>query len=461
MSASVFARLSTGEPPARTEIVMDKAVVLGGSIAGLLAARVLADHAHTVVIVERDELPGVPGPRPGTPHDGQVHGLLPGGLVQLDRFFPGFSAEALAEGALFSPSERTRQYIDGFAKVPDGRMGILTCSRPLLEALIRRRTLELPNVKVITARATDLVLWGGVVTGVRCAAGSEEWIEEADFVADAMGRASKMSDWLSAHGWESPRLRRLPINVNYATGFFRRAEAEPAIGTAIAYRSPSAELPKVGVAALVAIEDAQWMVLLAGFGDERPGRTLEEMRVLSSGEPAVFGEATAGEPVGDIVTFRLADSRRRDYHGLKRYPARLISIGDAVASFNPVYGQGMSSAALQASALSEYLRGGPDLNQPARAFLATQRVVADAAWKMSTAADLARPDIHGPYPRWFRLDQWLTGQVIAASVTDAETAARFNAVTYMLRHPRTLRSPGTLLRAFRVNRRLRQSPQQA
>ncbi|MFD8499362.1 FAD-dependent oxidoreductase [Amycolatopsis sp. NPDC059657] len=453
MSASVFARLSTAEPPSRTEILMDKAVVLGGSVAGLLAARVLADHAGSVVIVERDELPAAPAPRPGTPHDGQVHGLLPGGRVQLDRFFTGFSDQALAEGAIFSPSERARQYIDGMAKVPDGRMGILSCSRPLLESLIRRRTLELPNVKVITARAHDLVLRGDVVTGVRCAAGTEEWTEEADFVADAMGRASKVSDWLGEHGWESPRLRRLPINVNYATGFFRRAEAEPAIGTAIAYRSPSADIPKVSVAALVATENDRWMVLIAGYGDERPGRTPEEMRGLSAEEPPIFGEATSGELIGDIATYHQSDARRRDYHGLKRYPARLISIGDAVASFNPVYGQGMSSAALQASALSEYLRGKPDLNRPAREFLATQRVVADAAWKMSTAADLARPDIDGPYPRWFRLDQWLTGHVIAASVTDSETAARFNAVTYMLRHPRTLRSPGTLLRAFRVNRR--------
>jgi 2-polyprenyl-6-methoxyphenol hydroxylase-like FAD-dependent oxidoreductase len=453
-AARVFARLSTDEPPTNTEVVMGKAVVLGGSIAGLLAARVLSDHAESVVIVERDELPAAAGSRPGTPHDGQLHTLMHGGRMQLERLFPGFGEQARAEGAIVSTALNIRAYADGTPKVSDGQMGLISCSRPFLESLIRRRTLESPNVKVLTCRARGLVFEGGTVTGVSCAAGTDEWVEEADFVVDATGRASKLGDWLEKNGWERPEMRRMAINIDYATGFFRRPPGEPELAAAIAYRTPAAKPLRVATGAITAIENDRWLITLASYGNQRPIRELDEFRFLCGDNmPPVYGEAAAGEQLGEILTYHQAESRRRDFHLLKRFPARLISVGDAVASFNPVYGQGMSSAALHASALSEYLRGKPDLGVPAFEFFAKQRVVVDAAWQLSTSADLARPDVDGPYPRGFRFSQWLVGQIVAASLTDQKTAVRFNSVTYMRDHPSSLITPGTLWRAFRVNRR--------
>nr|WP_063779346.1 hypothetical protein [Kibdelosporangium sp. MJ126-NF4]CEL19916.1 Gll1952 protein [Kibdelosporangium sp. MJ126-NF4]CTQ97140.1 Gll1952 protein [Kibdelosporangium sp. MJ126-NF4] len=448
----VFARLSTDEPIANTEVVMGRAVVLGGSIAGLLAARVLSAHAESVVLIERDELPASAQRRRGTPHDGQLHTLMHGGRMQLERFFPGFGEQARAEGAIVSTAMNICAYADGVRKVSDGRMGLISSSRPFLESLIRRRTLDLPNVKVITCRAKGLVVEGNAVTGVRCATDSDEWVEEADFVVDATGRASKVGDWLADNGWQRPAMRRMAIDINYTTGLFTREPGDPELAAAIAYRTATSAPPRVATAAITAIERDRWLITIANYGRQEPIRGVEEFRSLCAGQPPVYREATSGEPVGDLLTYRQAESRRRDFHLLRRFPARLISVGDAVASFNPVYGQGMSSAALHASALSDYLRSGPDLDEPAFRFFQLQRVVVDAAWQISTSADLARPDVHGPYPRGYRFSSWLVGQIVDASIVDQRTAVRFNSVTYMRTHPSTLIKPSTLVRAFRVNR---------
>ncbi|MEV0157685.1 hypothetical protein AB0H57_28735 [Micromonospora sp. NPDC050686] len=135
-----------------------------------------------------------------------------------------------------------------------------------------------------------------------------------------------------------------------------------------------------------------------------------------------------------------------------RVPGGVVAVGDAVASFNPIYGQGMSSAALHASCLSAYLRSGADPRGPARGFFALQRVIVDAAWGMSTSADLARPSVSAPRPRGYRLSRWASNQIVGASIVDPVIARRFDAVVEMRRHPSTLASPAVLARAVRMNR---------
>src|SRR5437763_1658669 len=270
-STRVFDRLGTGVPPAGTKVLMGKAVVLGGSMAGLLAARVLADHAESGVLLERDEFGAQSAARPGVPHGDEVHVLLPGGRVQLGRFYPGFTAQACAEGALLNEPEQQRVYQDGFEKPRGGPYRLLSGSRGLLEALVRRRTLELPNVKAVTCRAHDLVIRDGAATGVWCADSAGNWLEEADFVVDAMGRSSRLSEWLERSGWERPPMRRMKIDVNYATALFRRVPGVPEIGTSIAWRQPTGDPREVPVAATGAIEGNRWIVCVAGFGAYKAG----------------------------------------------------------------------------------------------------------------------------------------------------------------------------------------------
>jgi 2-polyprenyl-6-methoxyphenol hydroxylase-like FAD-dependent oxidoreductase len=191
--------------------------------------------------------------------------------------------------------------------------------------------------------------------------------------------------------------------------------------------------------------------MMGGYGDFRPGSTAEDMiRRFRTLLPAPFGHVAANEMVGDVMTYRQADSRRRDFWACERLPARLAVVGDAVASFNPLYGQGMSSAALHASALSMFLRSAPDLDAPARDFLALQRVIVDAAWQISASEDHTGADEGHRPPVGDRLARRIVDLIIHASITDRAVNAAFQEVTQMLRHPGTLAAPGVVWRAWRA-----------
>ncbi|WP_249998153.1 FAD-dependent monooxygenase [Actinoplanes sp. M2I2] len=462
-AAHRFAAISTSERPTGQRVLFQQAVVLGGSIAGLMAARVLSDHADHVLIIERDDLAelDVPderiaadpihavGPRPGVPQGSQVHALLPSGLKQLERWFPGFIDAALEAGAVDPPPATNRFYMDGALREdpPSGPAAqALVSSRPFLEALIRHRVLALPNVRAVCGRADGLVLKDNEVSGVRW--GDEE--VAADFVVDATGRSSRLGDWLESYGFPKPPMQRMGIKLNYATALFRRP-ADAKVQTCISIANPGpGKVARIG--GFTPIEGDRWTVLVSGYADDRPGRDAGEFRDRCVGDfPAEFGEvATNAAQVGDVITYHQADSRRRDFHRLNRFPARLVAAGDAVASFNPVYGQGMTSATLHASALSEYLRGDPDLTKPATSYFQDVKVVVDAAWQVSTMADLALPHVDGPYPKGYRAIQWASGLVFKASMRDQSINHRLGQVTTMLAHPSALTEPRFLLRALAI-----------
>jgi 2-polyprenyl-6-methoxyphenol hydroxylase-like FAD-dependent oxidoreductase len=455
-AASVFADIAAFRGPARSPVVIGRAVVLGGSIAGLLAARILADHAESVVIVERGAADGGPS---AVPQGDQVHALLPGGRAHLDRWFPGFTDRAVAGGAsLVSPAIR-RSYLDGRRKVSGTPVDYLSATRPFLEAEIRRGTAELPNVSVVTGRVTGLDFDDTAVTGVRYESADGPAGLDADFVVDATGRSSKLGDWLEHGGWDRPPMTRMTVNLNYATAAFRRPEDAPTPILTLALWGPRAG-GDFGGAIFTPVEDNRFLVMFGGYGDCRPGNTTEDLiRRCREDLPPEFTGVVGNEVAGEVRTYRHPDSRRRDFSGLTRFPARLVAVGDAVASFNPIYGQGMSSAAMHASALSLYLRSAPDLATAATDFFALQKVVVDAAWGFSTSADLARPSVPSEGHHVGRISSWVSGQIVAASVTDPTVARRFDDVTGMLAHPSSLGTPGTVLRAIRANRRARQGPQ--
>ncbi|MEW2382659.1 FAD-dependent oxidoreductase [Micromonospora sp. NPDC047707] len=453
--ARVFAALNAVRPPDQPSPVMNKAVVIGGSFAGLLAARVLSDHAESVVIIDRDDL-DMAGGRPGAPQGTQLHALLPGGFLLLERLLPRFREQALAEGAIEAPPAARRTYVDGRLKVdvPDDA-DTLAGSRSLLEGLIRRQVLRLPNVKTVTARATGLVFDGAVTTGVRYDVGGVPGVEHGDYVVDAMGRSSRLSEWLEHAGWDRPVLRRMAVSLNYATALFRRRATNGDFSAVMALNTPGTPSEVAG-AGYFAIEDGRWMAMMAGYGDNRPGHTAEDfVRRLRDQLPPEFAELAGNEMLGDVRTFHHPDSRRRDFHAVKRFPAGLVSVGDAVASFNPVYGQGMTTAALHAACVSMYLRSNPDLGVPARQFFDLQKVVVDAAWSISTSADLALPHVDWPHPRGYRISRWISRQIVDATVTDVKIARRFNKVVYLREHPRSLATPGVILGALRANLRAR------
>jgi 2-polyprenyl-6-methoxyphenol hydroxylase-like FAD-dependent oxidoreductase len=456
--AAVFDRLSSVSRPVSGGARIGRAVVLGGSVAGLLAARVLADHAKDVVIIERDAVQvGDPDSRPGVPQSLQVHVLLPGGRAQLERWFPGLVRDAVNAGAVMCGPDECGTWVDDVRNIPTENSVLVNSSRPFLEQVIRDRTLALGNVRQLTGQATGLEYADQAVSAVRFLTDAGEQVVSADFVVDAMGRASRLSDWLEKDDWQRPELERMQIDLNYATGFFSREHGEqdgPEVVAAIARYGPL--VPDKTLGALNAVEGGRWMVMLAGFGEDRPGRTLEDFLTRCAVMPPPFRVAVKGELIGEVRTYHQADARRRHFDRLERLPAGLVSVGDAVASFNPIYGQGMSSATLHASCLSEYLAGNPDLGAAASTFFDLQRVVVDAAWDLSASADLARLET-APPPVKVRIQRWMINQIFTAASIDKEIGTKFNDVVFMSAHLSTLATPALLWRAIRVNRRARRA----
>jgi 2-polyprenyl-6-methoxyphenol hydroxylase-like FAD-dependent oxidoreductase len=449
------------------------AVVLGGSVAGLLAARVLADCAEQVLVIEPDDVGPGSGGRPGVPQSGQAHVVLPAGWVQLERWFPGFAEHVAAAGATMVPAERTVAYLDGEPRPPaGGDERQVICSRPLLERQIRLRTLALAGVRMITGRGTGLRFDGIAVSAVRYVLpdGSER-VQPADLVVDAMGRSSRLGDWLERAGWERPPLTWLPGYLDFVTACFRRGVDQPEIAGATAQFSATGRPAGVAAATVNAVEGGRWEVQLASHrADAAAPTALDFVARCRAGLPPIFAEAAGGELLGEIGTHHHPDSRRRDFHRLIRVPARLVAVGDAVASDNPVHGHGVSSAALHACCLAEYLSSAPDLAKPARAFFELQRVVVDAGWHASTADEPARrtPGRPATEVTWStlswatvrdqarsRLAGWVDGQVRVAEARDDVIAGQRAEVRDLLAHPTALQTPAIALRAVLVNQRAR------
>jgi 2-polyprenyl-6-methoxyphenol hydroxylase-like FAD-dependent oxidoreductase len=436
---------------------------MGGSIAGLFAARVLADHAREVVVLEPDEITAEAGARAGVPQDQQVHTLLPAGHHWVERWIPGVTEEARERGASLCGPDKTVTALNGFPQASyEGGHHMLAIGRPLLEGLIRDRVTALPNVSLVRARATGLRYTDGAVDGVRLVPTGadghgphEEEVLAADFVVDAMGRSSRLAHWLEEDGYDQPRLERLEAPVNYATALFERPTPFEDLESAAELHLFTPDYPSggVSVAAANAIEGGQWLVMLSGYGDNRPGRTAEEFRAACAELPGVFGKAAGGALTRPVVTYHQADSRRRHFTGAGRLPARLVGVGDAVASFNPVYGQGMSSAALHASCLASCLAGGADPDTAATEFFRLQQVVVDAAWAISAGGDAARLDAANgtEVPEEVRRQRWAMQQILEATLTDGDVARAFQEVSYMLRHPAALADPDILKKAMAAN----------
>jgi len=455
--SAVFARLVEARPDERPALWFDSACVLGGSMAGLLAARVLADHARQVVVIDRDEVSLEGRSRAGVPQDRQVHVLLPAGRQWLEHWLPGLAVELTRRGAVLSGPGQFIQYTDGRSQLH--QEPLLSASRPLLESQVRARVLALPNVTTRQSQATGLRYRDDRVTGVELRSGDNPaQVLAADFVVDALGRGSRLASWLDDDGYDVPPLQRLATSINYASALFKRAPFEPAtphpLTAAVAMFSPPYPTDGVAVAGLGAIEHDQWLALLMGYDDSRPGQSMEAFRDTCAKLPPIFAEVASAPATGQVFTYHQADSRRRDFTGVGRFPAGLVSVGDAVASFNPIYAQGMTAAALHASCLAEYLRTEPAPDRPATAFFGLERIVVDAAWAFSAGGDAARLDAltGAQVPDDVRRQRWALEQLLQAAPADPVVAKAVNDVTFMLAHPDNLADPALLDRALAANR---------
>lgn len=423
-----------------------KAVVIGASMAGLLAARVLNDFYEEVVILERDDLSFEGKHRRGVPHGRHAHALLAGGQKVLERLFPGMCDELVAAGAVpADPQLDGTWYFEGGAlcKAPSGTTGVLT-SRPFLESAIRRKVRSMERIEIIGCKAVRGLMSTsdrGRVTGVI----TDDRPIDADLVVDATGRGSQSAVWLESLGFRRAREEKVEVQLVYKTRIFK-ARPELLPNDKFVVVAPTPEGKRGGVIGVQ--ENDTWIVTLFGhFGQVAPDDLegyIEYARSLPS--PLVYNAIRHAEPIGDAVTFRFPASTRRHYEELSMFPEGFLVFGDAICSFNPIYGQGMSVAALQASALQETLLEGRQ--QVRERFFNKASKVIDNPWNIAVGADLKMPETVGPRSPAVNLINWYIGKVHRLAHHDPVAAVSFNRVAQLLDAPTSLMRPSMIVRVL-------------
>ena len=439
----------------------ERAVVIGASIGGLLAARVLTDAYEQVTIVERDELPAGHAARRAIPQGRHVHALLPAGERCLEELLPGLPAQMVGAGATsYTALSEMRFVINGheLARAAAPRP-VVSASRPFIEGHVRRRVAALPGVELVTAcDVVGLLADAGRerISGVRILrreAGSAAEDLAADLVVAATGRGSRLPAWLESLGYPRPQEDRLAIDVGYAT---RRLRLRPgALGPDKAVIiGARRDLPR-GMF-LFAQEHGRWLLTLQGFKADRPPADADGFLAFAASiaPPEVMAAIRDAEMLDDeIPTHRFPADLRRRYERMSRLPAGLLPLGDAICSFNPVYGQGMTVAALEACALRDCLaKGAADLQR--RYLRAASRIV-DDAWQLATGADLSLPVVDGPRPLPVRAVNAYMERLHAAAERDRELALAFMRVVGMLDRPAALLKPRVVARVLGARPRRR------
>lgn len=431
------------------------AVVIGGSIAGLFAARVLSDYFQQVTIIERDHIRDEPESRKGQPQTRHLHGVLEPARHFINTYMPGVEQQLLDGGALTGDfGEMVRWYhFDDYRLHTHIGLNGLTLSRPFLEWHVRRSVTSLSNVTLLAETAADSLLADDSqsrITGVnitrRAGEGGSETLS-ADLVVDASGRGSATPKWLAQLGYEAPEEEEVKVRFGYATRIYKR-DSDDVKALMIAPTPPN---DKRGTF-MFPIEGMRWVVTAGGWlGDHPPvdeAGFLEFIRGLPVSD--IYDIICRSEPLSDIVSYKYPSSRRFRYDKLTRFPDGLFVLGDAIASFNPVYGQGMSSAAMQVETLNEMLKQ-PDLHGAWRGFFRRTAKIVDLPWQLAVGEDFRYPETEGKRPPGTDFINHYVALVHRATHRDAVVYTQFLKVVHLIASPMSLMQPRILWRVLRAN----------
>ncbi|WP_329223485.1 FAD-dependent oxidoreductase [Streptomyces sp. NBC_01485] len=375
------------------------AVVLGAGSAGMLAATVLARHVDRVTVFDRDRLPQGPEQRRGVPQARHSHVLWSGGGQVVESLLPGTVEALLAAGAhrISLPEQMVSLTAYGWQHRFPATQSMIAASRSLLDWLIREAALR--ESRITVREETDLVgLCGdaGRITGVTVRPrqrGGAPAVVEADLVVDATGRGSPLKRWLTELGLPPVREDVIDAGMAYATRVYRAPAGVGAFPLVSLYADHRAGVPgRNGM--LLPIEEGRWMVTLSGTRGSEPPVTPEGFDAfLRTLRHPLIADLVAGlEPLTPVHSSRSTANRRLFYDRLARWPEGLVVLGDALAAFNPVYGHGISSAALSARELDRALDGHGLAPGLAQAVQRTLGAVVDTPWSLATSQDIRYPD---------------------------------------------------------------------
>jgi len=429
------------------------AVVVGASMAGLGTARALSSHFERVTVVERDELPDGVDVRKGVPQAEHAHGLLASGYRVLDEYFPKLFDELTDAGALRGDvTGDFLWYQYGRWKLrADCGLGGIVVSRPLLETSVRRRVRALENVTILDGHDADAPIFDSKqdrVTGLRVKnrATSESTTLDADLLIDASGRGSPAPKWLASWGFGDVVEEVVKVDVGYATATFERRKGDlfGSIGAIVAGTPPGSKR----YAAILGAEDSRWVITLVGTLRDYPPTEVAPWKEFARTLPIpdIHEMVKDREPLLPIASFRFPANRRRRYSRLPRFPKGFLVMGDAVCSFNPLYGQGMSVSLCEARALDTVLSKGDDAL--AARFFAEVDSLVEAPWAITTGEDLKYPEVEGARPPGFRILSRYLERTHRAAARDPVVLRRFFEVGNLLAPPTALLSPAIAWRVL-------------
>jgi 2-polyprenyl-6-methoxyphenol hydroxylase-like FAD-dependent oxidoreductase len=429
------------------------AIVLGGSMAGLGAARALVNHFERVTLVERDDLLDGAGHRKGVPQGQHAHGLLPSGYRVLSDYFPQMMDELVAEGAMrgdLTGDFLWYQYGGWKLRANSGFDGVVV-SRPHLERKVRDNVLAMPRLSLLQGHDVEEPVFDPIsrrVTGLRAKRSStgETVTLEADLVVDTLGRGSPSPKWLAGWGFGQVEETQVVIDVGYATAVFERRPGDlfGATGAVIAGTAPQS----TRFTAILGAEGNRWIVTLAGCLRDYPPVELAGWRDFAKSLPTpdLYDMVKDRTPLGAIASYRFPANRHCHYERLKAFPAGYLVMGDAVCSFNPIYGQGMSVALTEARALDGCLGAG-DADLAQRFFREVTRIVA-SPWAIATGEDYRYPQVKGRRPPGFAVISRYMARAHRAAMRDPVVLRRFFEVASLLAPPPAMMSPAIAWRVL-------------
>ncbi|MCY0942917.1 FAD-dependent oxidoreductase [Streptomyces antarcticus] len=439
-----------------------RAVVLGGSMAGLLAARVLSESYAEVLLVDRDRLADSSGPRRGVPQGRHAHGLVARGQQILEQQFPGLTEELKTAGV--EPGDfggDIRWYFNGRRMAP-GPTGLiaLPATRPVLEQHVRRRVKALPNVAFLEEHdilGLDTTADRTRVTGVLVQAretGSAPRTLEADLVVDTTGRGSRTPVWLEELGYARPEEERVEIDLAYTTRHYR-LDTDPLGDDQAIIPAATPEHPRGGFFYRLPGEGNRFELSLTGILGDHPPTDPEGFLafVRSLPIPDIHDAIVDAEPLDDPVMHRYPASVWRHYERLQSFPGGFLVMGDAVCSFNPIYAQGMTVAALESLELRRHLERG---SAPSAAvFFKDIAAKIKAPWELAAGSDLGYAGVAGKRSPMLRMINAYVARLQAAAVYDPALSEAFIRVAGLIDPPPALLRPRTVLRVLRVSRAMR------
>jgi 2-polyprenyl-6-methoxyphenol hydroxylase-like FAD-dependent oxidoreductase len=432
----------------------DHAVVLGASIAGLLAARALADAYRNVTVIDRDVLPEIGAHRRGVPQGHHHHALHPRGRAVLDELFPSFTTDAVQAGASSGDVLRNCRWLLAGHRLRQAHVGVLglIASRAFLEGQVRARVQQLPGVRFL--ERTDVIglstAGGRRVTGVQVHDRAGDFTQlPADLVVDATGRSSRTPVWLAEWGYRPPVEDRIHVGLGYATRTYRLRPG--ALGSdGMILITPTPERPRMGVLGM--LEGGRHMLTVGGIRGDHPPTDPAGFEAFAASLPfRDIAKAIAhAQPLDNPVTFRFPAAVRRHYEHLTSFPDGLLVLGDAVCSFNPIYGQGITVAANQALVLRRLLARSLR-PAPGQYFRAIAKTI-NQPWDLAVGADLALPGVPGPGSRRIRMTNSHLLRALTAASSDVALSAAVIRVVGLLDRTEGLLRPDRAARIWWINR---------